>query len=179
MWVDLLSMIAIGILAACVIFVMRHSLKRRGRSAPRWIMPAVIGASMIGYSVWNEYSWFARITSALPPTVEIVGKGERSAFWAPWTYLQPVTVRFIALDTRARVQSTQRPGLVLTELLLVERWQPTRSVPMAFDCHKGLGADLGGAARIDADGTLEGAQWRAMGADSPVLRVACRPTLPA
>ncbi len=179
MWVDLLSMAAIGIFAACLVFIIKHLLRRRGKSAPRWAMPAVIGLTMIGYSVWNEYTWFDRITSALPPTVEIVGKGQRSAFWAPWTYLQPVTVRFIALDTRARIQSTERPGLVLSELLLVERWQPTRSVPMAFDCHHGRQATLAGGARIDADGTLEGAQWQAVAADSPALRVACRPTLPA
>jgi len=179
MWVDLLSMAAVGIFAACLIFILRRTLIRGGRNMPRWIMPAAIGAGMIGYSIWNEYSWFDRLTSALPPTVEIVGKGERSAFWAPWTYLRPVTVRFIALDTRARVQSTQRPGLVLTELLLVERWRPTRSVPMAFDCHHGMRADLAKGARIDADGTLEGARWEAIDADSPILRAACRPTLPA
>lgn len=179
MWVDLLSMAAIGIFAACIIYIARHTLRRAGRNAPRWLMPAVIGASMIGYSIWNEYSWFGRITSALPPTVEVVGTGERSAFWAPWTYLNPVTVRFMALDTRSRVESADQPGLVVAELLLVERWQRTRSVPMAFDCHAHRGADLLGGGRIAADGTLEGAQWATLDPDSPILRAACRPSLPA
>jgi hypothetical protein len=178
MWADLISLAAVGVLAACLLFIIRHTLKRRGRNLPRWIMPAVVGASMMGYSVWNEYSWFGRITSSLPSTVAIVGRGERSAFWAPWTYTMPVTVRFVALDSRVRVQSEQRPGLVLTELLLVERWQPTRRVPVAFDCHEARRADLVGGARIEPDGTLEGARWQAMEPDSPMMRLVCQTTLP-
>lgn len=175
MWIDLLSMTAIGIFAACLAFIVRHSLKRRGRSLARWVMPAAIGASMIAYSVWNEYTWFERIRSSLPDSVAIVGKGERSVFWAPWTLVAPVTVRFIALDTRTRVESEQRAGLVLTELLLVERWSPTRRAAVAFDCNRSMRADLGGSARIAPDGTLEGGQWRSMSAGDPVLMAACRP----
>lgn len=173
MWVDILSMVAIGILAACIIYIARRTLARKGRSLPRWALPAIIGASMIGYSVWNEYTWFDRISGGLPPAVAVVGQGERSAFWAPWTYAWPVTVRFIAMDTRNRVESAQRPGLVVTELLLVERWQPTRKVQSAFDCHHGQRADLMGGARIEPDGTLEGARWQAMEPGDPMLRVAC------
>jgi hypothetical protein len=178
MWVDLISMAAVGVLAACLLFIIRHALKRGRRSLPRWILPAAVGASMIGYSIWNEYSWFDRITSSLPSTVAIVGQGERSAFWAPWTYAVPVTVRFIALDSRVRVQSEQSPGLVLTELLLVERWQPTRRVPVAFDCHQARRADLVGDAQIKPDGTLKGTQWQAMEPDSPMMRVVCQSTHP-
>lgn len=173
MWVDLLSMAAIGVLTACMIYIARRSLARRGRRFPRWVLPGVIGASMIGYSIWNEYSWFDRITSELPPSVAVVGQGERSAFWAPWTYAWPVTTRFIAMDIRNRVESSQRPGLVVTELLLVERWQPTRRVQLAFDCRRSQRADLLGGARIEADGSLEGARWQAVEPSDPMLRVAC------
>jgi len=174
MWVDFLSMAAVGILAACLIYIIRRTLAKRGRDVPRWLLPATIGAGMIAYSVWSEYSWYDRVTASLPPTVAVVSHGERSAFWAPWTYLKPVTVRFMAMDTRARVQSTERPGLFVTELLLVERWQPTRKVPMAFDCSSGRRADLVGGAQVDPDGSLRGgAQWSNMEPDSPMLRVAC------
>lgn len=173
MWVDILSMVAIGILAACIIYITRRSLARKGRSLPRWTLPALIGASMIGYSIWNEYTWFDRIAGELPPSVAVVSQGERSAFWAPWTYAWPVTVRFIALDTRTRVESRERPGLVVTELLLVERWQPTRKVQSAFDCPQARRADLTSGARVKPDGTLEGAHWQRMEPGDPVLRVAC------
>ncbi|HLU00458.1 MAG TPA: hypothetical protein VKZ70_12035 [Burkholderiaceae bacterium] len=173
MWVDVLAMAAVGILAACIIYMMRRSLAKRGRSLPRWALPAIIGASMIGYSVWNEYTWFGRITSQLPPEVAVVGKGERSAAWSPWTYLWPVTTRFVALDTRNRVQSSERAGLVVTEILLVERWQPTRRVALAFDCQNHKRAELLGSARIEPDGALQGSQWQPVEPQDPVLRAAC------
>jgi hypothetical protein len=179
MWADLLSMIAVGAFAACMVFIVRRSLNKRGRRLPRWIMPAAIGATMITYSIWNEYTWFDRITAGLPDSVEVVGQGQRTAFWAPWTFISPVTVRFIALDTHARARSDQRPDLVLTELLLVERWQPTRKVAVAFDCATGRRADLGKGASVRPDGTLLGSHWESMNADDPMLRAACRPEQPA
>lgn len=177
MWVDLISMAAIGVLAACLMYIVRRTAARRGRTLPRWAMPAAIGASMIGYSIWNEYSWFDRITSALPENVAVVSQAERSVPWAPWTYLKPVTVRFVALDTRMRAFSEQRPGLVLTELLLVERWQPTRRVAVAFDCDHNRRADLRDGTRISPDGTLEGSRWERIEPDSPMLLAACCPAI--
>lgn len=176
MWADLISMAAVGILAACMIYILRRSLSRRGRQLPRWILPALIGSSMIGYSVWNEYSWFSRISSQLPPSVAVVGHGQRSDAWAPWTYLWPVTTRFLAMDTRNRVASTQHPGLVVAELLMVERWQPTRRVQLAFDCQNSRRADLPTSARIEPDGTVLGTQWQTVTPEDPILRAACSAT---
>lgn len=173
MWVDILSLAAIGTLAACLIYITRRQLRRHGLSLPRWLLGATIGACMIGYSIWNEYSWFDRIRSGLPASVAVVSHGERSAVWAPWSYAWPVTVRFIAMDSRQRVQSTQRPGLVVAELLLVERWQPTRRIQSAFDCHHARRADLVGGARIDADGSLSGTRWQTVAANDPMLQAAC------
>ncbi|MDS1140630.1 hypothetical protein RE432_09285 [Pusillimonas sp. SM2304] len=179
MWVDLISMAAVGILVACMVFIIRRSLAKRGRTPPRWILPAAIGAGMISYSVWNEYTWFGRITAGLPSGVAVVAQGERSAVWAPWTYLHPVTIRFIALDTRARVESEHQAGLVVTELLLVERWQRTRRVPVAFDCHRASRADLLGDTHLTSTGKLENARWQAMKSDDPMLLAACQNPLPA
>lgn len=166
-------MAAVGILAACMIYMIRRSLAKRGRSLPRWVLPALIGSSMIGYSVWNEYTWFDRISSRLPPAVAVVGKGEHSAAWSPWTYVWPVTTRFVALDTRNRMQSAEQPSLVVTEILLVERWQPTRRVPLAFDCHHHRRAELVGNARIEPDGSLHGSRWQPVEPNDPVLQAAC------
>jgi hypothetical protein len=152
MWADFLSMFAVGAFAACMVFIVRRSMNKRGRSMARWVMPAAIGASMITYSIWNEYTW---------------------------TFLKPVTVRFIALDTNARVRSEQRPELIVTELLLVERWQPTRKVSVAFDCAQSKRADLGAGITMRPDGTLLGTHWQSMETNSPMLRAACRPHQPA
>ena len=44
--------------------------------APRWIMPAGIGLAMLGFTVWNEYSWYSRVTDQLPASVEVATGSE-------------------------------------------------------------------------------------------------------
>lgn|SRR5690554_4836422 len=173
MWVDLLSMMAVAALVACLVYILARFMRKSDRKLARWILPAAIGGTMIAYSVWSEYSWFTRMQSALPQNVVVLGTGERSAPWAPWTYLAPITIRFVAMDTNAIARSEQKPNLVRGQLLLVERWQPTRMVTVAFDCASNLRADLGGRATLAADGTLSGTQWQAVGPTEPALIAAC------
>ncbi|MAL01464.1 MAG: hypothetical protein CL536_04870 [Alcaligenaceae bacterium] len=177
---DYIAMLAIGVLAACIVFILGRLMRRRGRQLPRWIMPFAIGASVITYSVWNEYTWFNRMQSALPDHVVVVGTGERSMPWAPWTYLAPVVSRFVAVDTAGISRSEMRPELVRIQIFLVERWQATRTAIVAFDCNKSLRADLSATARLSADGTLTGTQWQPAQNDTALLEVACehraRPT---
>ena len=173
MWADLISMLATGALAACLIFILRRFLRRSQRKLPGWVMPTAIGATMLTYSIWNEYSWFTRIKSALPENVIVLGIGQRSVPWAPWTYPAPVTVRFVAIDKHAVSRSEQNPELVRGRLLLVERWQPTRSIAVAFDCAANLRADLVGKATLAPDGTLTGAQWQVVSPGEPALQAAC------
>jgi hypothetical protein len=173
MWVDLLSMLATAALAACVVFILGRFLRQSKYRLPRWAMPAAMGCTMIAYSVWSEYSWFTRIQSALPTNVVVLGTGQRSVPWAPWTYPAPVTVRFVAMDTRTISRSEQKPDLVRSQLLLVERWQPTRTVTVAFNCASNMRADLVGRAALASDGTLTGAQWHPVPPNEPALKAAC------
>lgn len=174
MWVDVLSMFAVGALAACVVFIVSRLLRRRSRQLPKWAMPAAIGASMILFTIWNEYTWYSRVTSALPESVVVLSSGERTMPWAPWTYAVPVTVRFVALNGQATTESASNPNLRRSELLLVERWQPTRVVPVGFDCAHHRRADLIGGASLLPDGTLQGSQWVTPPPNDPMLQTVCR-----
>ena len=174
---DYIAMLAIGILAACIVFIAGRLMRRRGRQLPRWIMPLAIGASIITYSIWNEYTWFNRMQSALPDHVVVVGKGERAMPWAPWSYIAPVTSRFVAADSRGISRSEMRPELVRIQIFLIERWQPTRTAVVAFDCNKKLRADLGNDASLAADGKLTGTQWQSANNDTQLLDVACAPSM--
>lgn len=173
MWVDLLSMLATGAFTACLVFIIGRLLRKQGRPLPRWAMPCLIGASMIVYSIWSEYTWFERVQASLPEQVVVTSTGERSAPWAPWTYLAPVTIRFAALDGTQRQTSEERPGLIRTRLLLVERWSPTRTMNIAIDCPAQRWASLPPGASIRADGTLTGSNWQALTPSDPLLRAAC------
>lgn len=174
MWADFIAMLAVAALAACLVFILGRFMRRSGRQLQRWVMPAIIGLSVLLYAVWNEYTWYSRIASALPEHIVVASTGQRSAPWAPWTYLAPVTVRFVAVNTQAIARSEIRPELARTELLLIERWQPTRTVAVAFDCHKKLRADLGSSATLSADGRLAGTQWQAADDNTALLQAVCR-----
>ena len=174
MWADFIAMLAVAALAFCLVFIAGRFLRRSGRQLQRWIMPATIGISVLAYAVWNEYTWFSRLHNALPEHVVVASTGQRSSPWAPWTYIAPVTARFIAIDTRAIARSEQRPELARTELFLIERWQPTRVVSVAFDCQRQLRADLGNTASLAADGTLSGTQWQSAAEDTALLGIVCR-----
>ena len=173
MWADFIAMLAVAALAFCLVFIAGHFMRRSGRQLQRWIMPAAIGISVLAYSIWNEYTWFDRLQRALPEEIVVAGTGQRSAPWAPWTYLAPVTSRFVAVDKRTIIRSELRPELAKTDVLLVERWQPTRTAAVAFDCTQKLRADLGQNATLLPDGTLSGTSWRPAADDAALLNIVC------
>ncbi|WP_415183040.1 hypothetical protein [Phaeovulum sp.] len=170
MSIDLISMLAAGVLTACIVFAANHL---SGKRLPRWLMPAAVGVVMLGFSIWNEYSWFSRVKAQLPETVTIVRTIESSQAYRPWTYLAPITLRFMAVDSAVTIRSTTVPGLVAAEVMLVQRYVPTTRVPVAFDCNKGLRADLLEGAELTPDGTLSGAVWLPVGLNDDVLKAAC------
>ncbi|NCU19140.1 hypothetical protein EOM89_00035 [Candidatus Falkowbacteria bacterium] len=174
MAVDLISMIAAGILTACIMFAAGHFFRKaRGQRLPKWMMPSAVGATMIVFSIWNEYTWFSRLEAVLPESVVVLNTATSSAPWRPWTYAIPMTERFMAIDRSALVRSDAAPDLVRAEILLVQRWQPTRVVPVAFDCAAGARADLFGGAELAADGTLNGASWQPVGLEDETLQAVC------
>lgn len=171
MLIDIVSLIALGAAIACVYVVVN---RMTGRRLPRWLLPASLGAAMISFAVWNEYSWFSRVTAELPESVAVVLPVKESSFWRPWSYAVPMITRFIAVDRDAVMQSEEKPGLVRTDAILVQRWTPTQRVPVAFDCGAGLRADLAGGADLAADGTLTGGNWVTLPPDDPFMLAACQ-----
>jgi hypothetical protein len=170
MAMDFISMAAVGVLVFCILYALNHL---SGKRLPKWLTPASIGVAMITYSIWNEYSWFDRVSSQLPDRVAVLDVGAAGAPWRPWSYVFPVISRFSALDTGAVLRSPGVPELVATDILLVQRWANTIRVPVAFDCKAAMRADLVGSAELAPDGTLTGATWVPVGQDDKMLQAAC------
>ena len=140
---------------------------------PKWIVPATAGVGMLCYSIWSEYSWFDRMNLALPGIV-VSWKNEQTAFWRPWSYYQPVTTRFTAVDLKAAKRNPNQPGLVMVDILLVARWQPVKPVKVVYDCPNAQRADLiDPSVSIADDGGLVGAEWRKVEPDDPAMKIAC------
>lgn len=162
---DFITMIAAGLLAGVLVFVARHATRKlSGRDLPRWLMPASAGLAMLGVTIWGEYVWFADAKAQLPEGAVVVQANADVAPWRPWTYLWPVTTRFVALDTTAARRP--EPDLVAVNLYLVARWQQVRPVSVAYDCARSRQAILGA-------GGLAGANWMAAGAEDAGLHAAC------
>ncbi len=156
MLIDILAMICAGVGVAGLFLLLR---KLMGGRLPKWALPAAIGAGMIGFSVWSEYSWFGRVTDALPDAVEIILVPEDTSPFRPWTYLFPPSTRFMALDGTSMITSAQNTAYRQADLMFVQRWMPTQRVPVAFDCAGGRHADLADGATLAPDGTLTGTTW--------------------
>lgn len=140
---------------------------------PKWIVPAMAGLGMLSYSIWSEYSWFDRMNIALPG-LAVSWKNEQTAFWRPWSYIEPVTTRFTAVDLKSAKRNPNQPGLVMIDILLLARWQPVTPVRVVFDCQNARRADLvDGNVSIADDGSLVGAEWIKLEPDDAALKIAC------
>jgi len=172
MLMDIVATISAGVGLAGVIMAIRYF--SRGR-LPKYTIPAAIGAGMLLFSVWNEYTWMARVADALPDEVVILSAPEDRAAWRPWTYLFPVSSRFVALDRTAILTSAANPALRRMNAMIVQRWAKTLRLPMAFDCVQNLRADLVDGADLAPDGTLTaGATWQAVDPSDEMQRAACK-----
>lgn len=170
MLMDYIATIAAGLGLVGFVVIVRHLSKGR---LPKWTIPAAIGLGMILFSVWNEYTWHRRTTQALPAEVIILSSPADKAAYRPWTYVFPVSTRFAAFDGTGMVKSPGNDALRMGEVLLVQRWTPTRRVPVAFDCANGLRADLIEGVNLTPDGVLTGGEWMNVGFEDELQRAAC------
>jgi hypothetical protein len=171
MLLDLIGTIGAGAGLFGLVIILRHL---SGGRLPKWTIPAAIGAGMLLFSIWNEYSWYSRTTGALPAQVVILSSPTDSVPYRPWTYLFPVSTRFAALDRTGMVKSTENASFRRAEVLLVQRWTSTKRVPVAFDCAGGRRADLIEGAMLSPDGTLSDGAWLEVGPEDDLLRAACQ-----
>lgn len=174
MLLDLIAAASAGFGMVGAVLIFGWVLRRvAGISLPRWIVPASAGVAMLGFSIWNEYSWFGRVSAQIaPPVVVAIAPSERS-WLRPWTQLRPLTLRFVAVDLGGVRRSDTDADLRLVPVFVVSRWEPTRALTVAVDCALGRRADLaeGGASVPDlARRTLE---WQDVGREDPIVLAAC------
>ncbi|NAZ36179.1 hypothetical protein [Rubellimicrobium sp. CFH 75288] len=169
MLLDFIATVSAGLGLAGLALILRSLL--RGR-APSWLVPAAAGLGMLGFAIWNEYTWFSRTAATLPPGVIVARTVESRAPWRPWTYLRPIVTRFIAVDTRAPRTAPEALGQGIVPVLFVARWQGTESVPVLFDCPGARRLPLTGEAPIPSPGDPS-TPWEQVSPDDEVLRAAC------
>ena len=166
MLVTFLGAIMVAVLAACVAFV----LQRLTGVNVRWLIPTSAGAALLGFTLWNDYTWFSRLRADLPPDVVVVRTFEQSNAIQPWSLVVPIVNRFQAVNRASLQRSEVDPQVVRAEVYLVARWTPTFTTLQVLDCARGRRAD---AVDPGPDGLPKADAWVEIGRDDPLLVAVC------
>lgn len=170
MFFELIATVFSGLAAAGIVMVLRSLT---GGTLPRWLTPVAAGLAMIGFAVWNEYTWFDRTAAALPPEMEIVAQNDSRALWRPWTYVVPFTDRFAALDRASVRRNDAAPDQRIADLYFWGRWAPVNQITVVFDCAGARRAAMVEGVEMDAEGRVTQAEWTDLAVSDPGLTAAC------
>ncbi|CUX82580.1 MAG: Protein of unknown function (DUF2905) [Roseibaca calidilacus] len=143
------------------------------RRLPDWTAPFGAAIAMVLMVIYLEYSWAGRFEAGLPEDVTVVSRNEHRVWYRPWTFVVPLTTRIIAVDNRIRQPHSVNPDMVLTGVILKERWALTFGFKSIFDCAAGRRADLSEGTVLDEEGIPQNVDWFTMDPDDPFLTTAC------
>lgn len=129
-----IAVIAAGFGGAGIAIILN---KISGGRMPKWLTPFAVAFAMLVTTISNEYLWYDQSSANLKPGVEVVSTIESSAFYRPWTYVFPITDRFVALDTNSLTAHPSGDGRVVGDLYFFARWENTQRLQILFDCATG------------------------------------------
>lgn len=170
MGLELLAAIVAAVACAGIALMLRKATRQR---LPSWIVPAAAGLGLIGFTAWNEYSWFSRVSAALPDGVKVVWQDDAPQLLRPWTYVVPLTVRFLAMDTRNLAKHPGNADLVLTDVYAFARWRGVEQGVVVVDCAKASLVRLTTETKIDDAGVLTGGEWQPVAEGDATATLAC------
>jgi hypothetical protein len=167
---ELFATVVSGFAAAGIVLILR---RLTGERLPKWLMPAAAGSAMLAFTIWSEYSWFARTSALLPAGFVLVSQTENSAPWRPWTYIKPMTDRFAAVDTSSIRTNDAVPDMRLVETYYWGRWAPLNRLTVVVDCAGLRRAPIIEGVSLADDGAILGAEWIGVPTDDPTLIAVC------
>lgn len=163
MFLELIAIFIAGIAGAGMMMLL--NLTTGGR-LPKSFMPIAAGAAMLIAGISSEYSWYSRTAGNLPEGIIVAQAVENKALWRPWTYVFPMTDRFVAVDVGNMVANTKTPGLYLAKTYIFGRWRAKQLVEVMADCNTNRRAAPG----------LDNASdpvWRDVGPDDAIVKTIC------
>ncbi|MBV7396984.1 hypothetical protein [Mameliella sediminis] len=163
MFLELIAVFMAGFAGAGVMMLLSWL---SGRRLPRWIVPLGAGAAMLIAGIASEYSWYNRTVQNLPDGLTVAQKIDSRAAWRPWTYIYPLTDRFVAADTGSPLKNAEQENLYLVNLYFYGRWRTNQIVQVMVDCK-----DMRRADPVLGDGSPP--LWRDVGAKDPIVKTVC------
>jgi hypothetical protein len=170
MFLGLVGAVVGGISLAATLLILSKLLRRE---FPRWIYPAAVGFGMISLTVYVEYSWFSRTVGELPAGYEVVDSYTTSSPLQPWTFIVPRVERFMVVNHGSVRRNEQVPNVVLVDVFLLERLNPTLQATQFLNCASGGRLLVGADTQMGPDGLPTGEDWTPLGLDNALVRVVC------
>ncbi|MEN3792571.1 hypothetical protein [Fulvimarina sp. MAC3] len=131
MALELFAAIALALSVGGIVYFLR---KISGGRLPKTTIPLFAALALVGFAVWGDYSWASRTASALPDRLVVVDEISQSNLWRPWSFIFPVSERFVAADIGGAQRNENDPGKVRVELYYMERRVPARRQTVVIDC---------------------------------------------
>ncbi len=116
------------------------ALRKKVPAIPGWLTPFAAGAGLIGTAIYMEYSWFTRVSGALPEGFIVANANSDATPLRPWTYLVPLVTRFEALDGTKAARHPNRADLIVAPVFGFARWQNPQNSLIVFDCAENGGS---------------------------------------
>lgn len=170
MFLELIAVIFAGIAMAGVVMLINTVI---GKILPRWLAPVAAGLTMIGVTVASEYSWYSRTVAGLPEAFVVSETVESRSFYRPWTYVVPLTERFVAVDIATKQSHPDRPEQFLADVFFFGRWAPVSQLSMVADCVGWRRAVVGPQASFAKGGEMRGLDWITASEGDPLLMTFC------
>ena len=126
---NLISTVIAGVAAAGAMMLVFRIL---GRKRPGWVIPITAGTAMLLFHIWNEYTWFERVSKTLPEEVAVAESYGYGTALQPWTLVWPRINRFTAIDRTSIRHNEKTPGYVMADILLVKRLHATAKATPAL-----------------------------------------------
>lgn len=167
---ELIATVVAGLGGAGIALMLR---KLSANKAPSWLIPAFAGATMLGFQIHSEYSWFDHQASLLPTGVVVVKTVQEKAVWRPWSYLYPQTLRFIAADVNNATQNQLNGHIVLVDLYFFQRRATARRVPVVLHCEQHARTEFSQQMDIPTANAPVSDIWQKLSADDPLLTAVC------
>jgi hypothetical protein len=145
-----------------------------GRKAPKTLLLAVVGLSIIGFNSWNRYTWASRTEAGLPDGVTVVHRLAEPSPFEPWTYLVPQVSGLVILDGPRTRTNSAFPGLYWVHLLLSGRDEPeTLELERIVDCRGARWANAGAGVALGDDGLPPTDAWKTGGEPAYLFKAVC------
>lgn len=171
---NILYLVGAVVLAAGIVGTVLPIFKALRLRPPKGLLPLIAGASILGFHIMIEYTWFDRNVAELPDSLVVARTIHDREWWQPWTYIVPKIDRYVAFDAETMRIGGIDGDMAASVFYFVARYNPTLTVRQLYDCTQPRRIDLVGTAPFAEDGAPLEDDWMPIDANDPLRAALCR-----